>query len=40
VVASVAGLAFFVMSVALLGVWPGRVLEDQTRRMSPEHPLA
>jgi cbb3-type cytochrome oxidase cytochrome c subunit/cytochrome c553 len=28
------------MSVALLGVWPGRVLEDQTRRMSPEHPLA
>ncbi len=40
VVASVAGLAFFVMSVALLGVWPSRVLEDQTRRMSPEHPLA
>jgi cbb3-type cytochrome oxidase cytochrome c subunit len=39
VVASVAGIAFFVMSVALLGVWPGRVLEDQTRRMAPEHPL-
>src|SRR4051812_23286142 len=28
------------MSVVLLGVWPSRVLEDQTRRMSPEHPLA
>jgi len=38
-VASVAGVAFFVMSVALLGIWPGRVLEDQTRSMSPEHPL-
>ena len=23
----------------LLGVWPGRVLEEQTRSMSPEHPL-
>jgi mono/diheme cytochrome c family protein len=38
-VASVAGIAFFAMSVALLGVWPGRVLEEQTRSMSPEHPL-
>src|SRR5258708_15308333 len=39
VVASVAGVAFFAMSVLLLGVWPGQVLDDQTRRMSPEHPL-
>jgi cytochrome c oxidase cbb3-type subunit II len=39
VVASVAGVAFFVMSVALLGIWPGRVLEEQSRAMSPEHPL-
>ena len=39
VVASVAGIAFFAMSVALLGIWPGRVLEEQTRRMSPEHVL-
>jgi mono/diheme cytochrome c family protein len=38
-VASVAGVAFFVMSVVLLGVWPGRVLEEQTRAMSPEHPM-
>ena len=38
-VASVAGVAFFVMSVALLGVWPGRVLERQTLAMSPERPL-
>jgi len=40
VVASIAGVAFFVMSVALLGVLPGRVLEQQTLGMSPEHPLA
>jgi mono/diheme cytochrome c family protein len=40
VVAGVAGLGFFALSVAVLGVWPGRVLEEQTRRMSPEHPLA
>ena len=38
-VASVAGVLFFGMSIALLGIWPGRVLEDQTRRMSPAHPL-
>ena len=38
-VASVAGVAFFVMSVALLGVWPGRVLERQIRAMAPERPL-
>jgi cbb3-type cytochrome oxidase cytochrome c subunit/cytochrome c1 len=39
-VASVAGVTFFVLSVVLLGVWPGRVLERQTRAMSPERPLA
>jgi cytochrome c oxidase cbb3-type subunit II len=39
-VASVAGVGFFVMSVALLGIWPGRVLEEETRAMSPSHPLA
>ena len=38
-VASVAGVLFFVMSVVLLGVWPARVLEQQTRAMSPLHPL-
>jgi cytochrome c oxidase cbb3-type subunit 2 len=32
-------LGFFVLSVLVLGVWPGRVLEEQTRSMSPEHPL-
>jgi cytochrome c oxidase cbb3-type subunit 2/cytochrome c oxidase cbb3-type subunit I/II len=37
--ASIAGVVFFVMSVALLGVWPGRVLERQVRTMSPERPL-
>ena len=39
VVGSVAGVAFFVLSVVLLGVWPARVLEEQTRKMSPDHPL-
>jgi mono/diheme cytochrome c family protein len=38
-VAGVAGVGFFVMSVVLLGYWPGRVLDDQTRRMSPGRPL-
>ena len=38
-VAGVAGIGFFVMSVVLLGLWPGRVLADQTRRMSPGDPL-
>jgi len=39
IVASVCGVGFFAMSVLLLGVWPGQVLEEQTRKMSPEHPL-
>jgi cytochrome c oxidase cbb3-type subunit 2/cytochrome c oxidase cbb3-type subunit I/II len=38
-VAGVAGIGFFLMSVVLLGYWPGRVLEEQTRRMSPGTPL-
>jgi cytochrome c oxidase cbb3-type subunit I/II len=38
-VASVAGVAFFVMSVALLGWWPKRVLDEQTRAMGPEYVL-
>jgi cbb3-type cytochrome oxidase cytochrome c subunit/cytochrome c5 len=38
-IAGIAGIAFFVMSVALLGVWPARVLEEQTRAMGPERPL-
>lgn len=39
VVASVAGVLFFVMSVGLLGVWPRRVIEAETAAMSPAHPL-
>ena len=39
VVASVAGVLFFIMSVGLLGVWPRRVIEAQTAAMSPDHPL-
>lgn len=38
-VAAVAGVLFFVMSVGLLGVWPRRVIEAQSAAMSPEHPL-
>jgi mono/diheme cytochrome c family protein len=38
-VASVAGVLFFVMSVTLLGIWPKRVLEAQTATMSPENAL-
>lgn len=39
VVAGVAGLAFFVMSVSLLGVWPRRVLAAQTLAMAPPNAL-
>jgi len=39
VVAAVAGVAFFVMSVSLLGVWPERVLAAQSELTAPEHPL-
>ena len=38
-VASVAGVAFFVLSVVLLGWWPRQVLDAQTRRMGPEFVL-
>jgi mono/diheme cytochrome c family protein len=36
-VASVAGVVFFALSVALLGVWPARVLETQSKAMGPEY---
>jgi len=39
-VAAIAGVGFFVMSILLLGVWPGRTLEQEIRTMSPAHPLA
>jgi len=39
IVASIAGVAFFAMSVVLLGILPGNVLEQQERKMLPEHPL-
>ncbi len=38
--ASIAGVAFFVLSVAWLGVWPARKLAEQARLTGPEHPLA
>jgi len=38
--ASVAGVAFFVMSVAWLGVWPARTLAEQARLTGPEHIVA
>jgi cytochrome c oxidase cbb3-type subunit 2 len=37
--AGVGGLGFFAMSVLLLGVWPGEVLERQIGATSPAHPL-
>lgn len=38
-VAGVAGVAFFALSVTLLGVWPARVLDAQTAAMAPARPL-
>lgn len=38
-VAGVGGFGFFALSVLVLGVWPGRVLEEQTTKMSPAHSL-
>jgi cytochrome c oxidase cbb3-type subunit II len=38
-VACVAGVVFFALSVALLGIWPKRVLEAQARAMGPEYVL-
>jgi cbb3-type cytochrome oxidase cytochrome c subunit/mono/diheme cytochrome c family protein len=37
--AAVGGFGFFAMSVLLLGVWPGRALEEQIRQTSPGYPL-
>ena len=34
-VAIVAGVAFFALSIVVLGVWPGRVLDRQMRDMAP-----
>jgi len=39
VVAGVAGIAFFGMSVSLLGIWPARVIAEQTAAMAPPSPL-
>jgi cytochrome c oxidase cbb3-type subunit I/II len=39
IVAGIAGVAFFAMSVSLLGVWPGQVLAEQTRATAPENAL-
>jgi len=39
IVAFVAGIGFFIMSVSLLGVWPGRVLAEQTVAMAPPYAL-
>jgi cbb3-type cytochrome oxidase cytochrome c subunit/cytochrome c553 len=39
-VAALGGLGFFIMSILLLGVWPGRALERQIRQTQPDHPLA
>jgi len=38
-VAGLGGVGFFVMSVLLLGVWPARVLEEQTAATAPDSPL-
>ncbi|MGI9261966.1 MAG: cbb3-type cytochrome c oxidase subunit II, partial [Woeseiaceae bacterium] len=38
-VASVAGVGFFVLSVSWLGVWPAKVLAEQTALMAPANPL-
>jgi len=39
-VAGLGGVGFFVMSILLLGVWPGRALENQIARTQPAHPPA
>lgn len=38
-VAAVAGVGFFALSVALLGAWPARMLDQQTTAMAPARPL-
>jgi cytochrome c oxidase cbb3-type subunit II len=37
--AGIGGLGFFVMSVLLLGVWPGAVLEREIHATQPDHPM-
>jgi len=39
-VAGLGGVGFFVMSILLLGVWPGRALDNQVGRTQPAHPPA
>ncbi len=39
-VACLGAVGFFAMSILLLGVWPGRALEDQIRKTQPAQPLA
>ncbi len=39
-VAGLGGVGFFLMSILLLGVWPGRALEEQINRTKPDRPLA
>jgi cytochrome c oxidase cbb3-type subunit 2/cytochrome c oxidase cbb3-type subunit I/II len=39
-VASVAGVGFFILSVAWLGVWPARRLMEEASATAPEHRLA
>lgn len=38
--AGIGGIGFFAMSVLLLAVWPGAVLERQIRGTEPTHPMA
>ena len=38
VVAAVAGVGFFLLSVGWLGVWPAKVLAEQTAKMAPQQP--
>ena len=38
-VAGLGGVSFFVMSILLLGVWPGQALEEQIRQTQPDRPL-
>jgi len=37
-VAGLGGVGFFLMSILLLGVWPGQALEEQIRQTQPPHP--
>jgi mono/diheme cytochrome c family protein len=39
-VAGLGGVGFFAMSILLLGVWPGRALEEQIKQTQPDHPPA